>query len=120
MNLVQVLHSRGIIHRDLKPSNILIDKDGHLVIADFGLAKVFDVPTSDPLVAPSGLGHELTEALKGPYITNEAVGTAEYVAPEVFCGEDYSFGVDFWSLGVTIYELFLHEVNAIVIQTCIF
>jgi serine/threonine protein kinase len=104
------MHSRGIIHRDLKPSNILISSSGHLTIADFGLSHAFpSIDLSRPLHAPTGLGYEFIAALNGPYLTNDTVGTANYSAPEVFVANDYSFGVDFWSLGVVMYEVLFGE-----------
>jgi serine/threonine protein kinase len=109
--LLEALHIRGIIHRDLKPSNILIGHDGHLVIADFGLAKVFDISYCDLYMSPPGLGDDVSVASKGPHIAKEPVGTADYVAPEVFCGEEYSFGADYWSLGIVLYELLFDEVS---------
>ena len=90
------MHSRGIVH---KPVNVLVGVDGHLVIAD-----TFDIDLSRPLVAPTMLGYEYMGAFNGPYLIDEPVGTAEYTAPEIMVGSEYSFGVDFWSLGIIFYE----------------
>jgi len=80
-------HSRRIIHRDLKPANLLIDKEGALKIADFGLARAFNVPLR-------------------PYSHN--VVTLWYRAPEILLGmEAYSTPVDIWSVGCIFAELLL-------------
>jgi serine/threonine protein kinase len=79
------LHRLGILYRDLKPENILIDGDGHIVLTDFGLSKW------------------LTES--NGFCTQTFCGTAEYLAPEVLLGEEYSFGVDHWSFGTILYEM---------------
>jgi serine/threonine protein kinase len=106
--LLQALHSRGIVHCNLKPSNIFVDSDGHLVLADFRLAKVFDATETLSGVPPSGPGGELATA---PFLMNKPIGTADYIILEVFCGEDYLFGVDYWLLGVVLYELFFQTVS---------
>ena len=81
-------HQKHIIHRDLKPHNILRYKDGRVVIADFGLAKVIDATRSQ-----SSQSH-----------LNNA-GTPAYMAPEHFAGQaDYSS--DLYSLGIIAYQLF--------------
>ncbi|KAG0171766.1 hypothetical protein DFQ30_000449 [Apophysomyces sp. BC1015] len=82
---LSVLHSHGIIYRDLKPENILIGRDGHIVLTDFGLSKVFTVGEND--------------------VTHTFCGTAEYLAPEVFLGEPYTYAVDYWSFGTLLYEM---------------
>ena len=78
------IHKHGIIHRDIKPENLIFDKEGYLNIIDFGIAK--DVSFS------------------GGYC-NEISGTLNYTAPEIKKGKKHSFNVDFYSLGVVIYEL---------------
>lgn len=82
---VNYLHSRRILHRDLKPQNLLIDKDGNLKIADFGLARAFGIPLRT--------------------YTHEIV-TLWYRAPEVLLGSrHYSTGVDTWSVGCIFAEM---------------
>ncbi len=79
------LHSKKIIYRDLKPENILMDEDGYVCLTDFGLAKILD--------------------------TNEQAfsfcGTPEYLAPEMINQSGHDKGVDWWALGVLIYEMLI-------------
>lgn len=81
------LHSYNIVYRDLKPENILLDADGHLRLADFGLAK--------ENVTGSG-------AEGG---TSTFCGTPEYLAPEILANKGHGKAVDWWSMGTLLYEL---------------
>jgi serine/threonine protein kinase len=82
---LQYCHSRRIMHRDLKPQNLLIDSNGHLKLADFGLARAFCVPVR-------------------PY-THEVI-TLWYRAPEILLGsQSYSLPVDIWSTGCIFIEM---------------
>jgi serine/threonine protein kinase len=104
------LHCQGVIHRDIKPSNILIDSRGHLVIADLGLAKVFtlDDPKSFSPYNPTGTFTSLSQA---PYLASSLCGTAEYMAPELILGAKYGFAIDFWAVGVMLYEMLAGRVS---------
>lgn len=77
------LHSLGVIYRDLKPENILLDDNGHVCLTDFGLAK------------------EMEEGDKA----HTFCGTPEYLAPEIVQGLGHDKAVDWWSLGILLYEL---------------
>ncbi|RSH90807.1 hypothetical protein EHS25_009982 [Saitozyma podzolica] len=79
------LHKYNIVYRDLKPENILLDATGHVALCDFGLSK---------------------PDLSNDQLTNTFCGTTEYLAPEVLLDEKgYGKHVDFWSLGVLLFEM---------------
>lgn len=95
---VEYLHSYGIVHRDLKPDNLLITALGHIKLTDFGLSKM-------------GLMSLATNLYEG-YIDSETrqfsdkqvYGTPEYIAPEVILRQGYGKPVDWWSMGIILYE----------------
>ena len=79
------LHKNNCIYRDLKPENVLLDKDGHIKLADFGLSKI------------------MLEKNKAKAFT--LCGTPDYLAPEILEDKGYDKTVDWWSLGALIYEM---------------
>ena len=84
---LQHCHERGILHRDIKASNLLIDKNGMLKIADFGLANFYQPKPKRPLTS--------------------RVVTLWYRAPELLLGStDYGVGIDLWSAGCLLGEMF--------------
>jgi serine/threonine protein kinase len=83
---LEALHASWTVYRDLKPENVLVDKDGHLALSDFGLAA------------------ELTK--ENNYLTSGVSGTAKYMAPEVVEGKHYGLVPDFYSFGMVLIWMF--------------
>jgi serine/threonine protein kinase len=78
------LHDSKIIYRDLKLENVLLESDGYIVLADFGLSKFLD---------------HTDERMQS------FVGTLPYMAPEIINNENYDRTVDWWALGIMLYEM---------------
>ena len=78
---LEAAHSQSVIYRDMKPENVLIDKDGHVKITDFGLSK------------------------KIADRTFTLCGTPDYIAPEIIQNKGHNKAADYWALGVVIYEM---------------
>ncbi|KAK0527860.1 serine/threonine protein kinase, AGC [Tilletia horrida] len=106
---LEYLHLMGFIYRDLKPENILLHQSGHVMLSDFDLSARAtqrggapamirqDSPNSAPLLD--------TRSCIADLRTNSFVGTEEYIAPEVIKGCGHTSAVDWWTLGILIYEM---------------
>ncbi|KAI3717175.1 hypothetical protein L1987_68607 [Smallanthus sonchifolius] len=106
---LEYLHCLGIIYRDLKPENILLQTDGHVVLSDFDLSfrtqckpQVIKHPKpkrrSRSQPPPTFLAEPFTQS-------NSFVGTEEYIAPEIITGAGHTSAIDWWAVGILIYEM---------------
>jgi serine/threonine protein kinase len=81
---IEMLHEKFILYRDLKPENVMLDKDGHVKLIDFGLAKI--------------LRNSFDK-------TNTQCGTPCYLAPELLVKNGHSYPIDIWAFGVVLFEM---------------
>ncbi|KAK9065090.1 hypothetical protein SSX86_016473 [Deinandra increscens subsp. villosa] len=106
---LEYLHCLGIIYRDLKPENILLQTDGHVVLSDFDLSfrtqckpKIIKHPKpkrkSRSQPPPTFVAEPYTQS-------NSFVGTEEYIAPEIITGGGHTSAIDWWAVGILIYEM---------------
>ncbi|XP_066331479.1 phototropin-2-like isoform X1 [Miscanthus floridulus] len=107
---LEYLHFLGIIYRDLKPENILLQEDGHIVLTDFDLSFL---TSSKPHVIKHSTSRRRRskEYLPPSFVSDPAtpsnsfVGTEEYIAPEVITGAPHTSAIDWWALGILLYEM---------------
>nr|AML79019.1 putative LOV domain-containing protein [Gompholobium polymorphum] len=107
---LEYLHCLGIIYRDLKPENILLQKDGHVVLTDFDLSYMTSckpqvVKHSPPTNRRSRSQSPPTFVAEPVTQSNSFVGTEEYIAPEIITGAGHTSAIDWWTLGILLYEM---------------
>nr|AHZ63871.1 phototropin [Pteridium aquilinum] len=109
---LEYLHCQGIVYRDLKPENVLLQKDGHVILTDFDLS--FITSCNPQLVRPAKPPGRRQKYKPQPppffmaepvNTSNSFVGTEEYIAPEVITGAGHSSAVDWWAVGILLYEM---------------
>ena len=92
-------HQHGVVHRDIKPSNVLLDRQGKIYLADFGIACLYEVAPNALLSTPTSLTDD-----------GEMMGTPAYIAPERFLGEQAGPAADIYALGIMLYFLVTGQV----------
>nr|AML78152.1 putative LOV domain-containing protein [Philonotis fontana] len=111
---LEYLHCMGVVYRDLKPENILVTEGGHVQLTDFDLSFMNSprVQIIPPVKPKKGKKKKSKLDVGGPVMfaepvtpSNSFVGTEEYIAPEIISGQGHSAAVDWWALGILLYEM---------------
>ncbi|WOK96924.1 LOV domain-containing protein [Canna indica] len=108
---LEYLHCQGIIYRDLKPENILLQRDGHVSLIDFDLSCVTSCKPQLLFPRIEDKKKQTKERVPPIFVaepmraSNSFVGTEEYIAPEIITGSGHTSAVDWWALGILLYEM---------------
>ena len=126
---IEIVHNLNYIHRDLKPDNLIIGKDGHIKLSDFGLCKHVEIkPKSQNMTEimrndlanitqekdaisqrnpqmDRNRANKRAEYVRHRQLAFSTVGTPDYIAPEVFGQQGYNETVDWWSCGAILFEM---------------
>ncbi len=105
---LQFAHEKGVVHRDIKPENVLLDKQGRVKIADFGIARLIGGPGQPR--SPHGAAEVSASPGEGTLTQDQALGTPHYMAPEqAEKPQSVDHRADIYSLGVVFYEMLTGE-----------
>ncbi|XP_039689762.1 phototropin-1 isoform X2 [Medicago truncatula] len=105
---LEYLHCQGIIYRDLKPENVLLQRSGHVSLTDFDLSCLTSckpqllISTTNDKKKGQQAPIFMAEPMRA---SNSFVGTEEYIAPEIITGSGHTSAVDWWALGILLYEM---------------
>ena len=117
---LEYLHEQGIVYRDLKPENILVQDNGHIMLTDFDLSlrlssqdsqtrseheSANSYNSSSDEERSSRSSTSIDGGVEGSMKSHSFAGTVEYIAPEVLWCTGHAFPVDWWSLGIFMYEM---------------
>lgn len=108
---LEYLHCQGIIYRDLKPENILLQRDGHVALTDFDLSCLTSCKPQLLLPRIEDKKKQMKGRIPPIFVaepmraSNSFVGTEEYIAPEIITGAGHTSAVDWWALGILLYEM---------------
>ncbi|XP_022943391.1 phototropin-1-like [Cucurbita moschata] len=108
---LEYLHCQGIIYRDLKPENVLLQGNGHVALTDFDLSCLTSckpqllLPTTNEKKKQSRAQQAPVFMAEPMRASNSFVGTEEYIAPEIITGAGHTSAVDWWALGILLYEM---------------